>query len=431
MPVTPTEDLQDLYELDFGHSAESIIRILATFAGSMLLSALTDSSIFIAWFFAYAIGYGIYYLLFKHFLKNPSVHALPIILFFFGLLTAMFVVVPAVLIVSQDLVLQLGGFGFFAAMLIYLSRRNDTYLPVILIQMVSVYAVSLGMTFNAFGHLTNPWAIGAVGIGIFSFLLYYTQSLFVARSIKLQSRSMLRVASDAQKMAAVGQLAGGVAHDFNNVLAAILGNVELYDQTQDKDEQNRIVKEISKAADHGAQTISQLMIFTRQAHKKVTVVNLAQLVNETSDLALRLLPKGVALSQHIEDTEPSIRVDERQAKTALINLLTNALDAMPNGGRVLFSCHWETIKSPKPLVGGDELAPGKYLAISLTDTGDGIPRDIVDRVHEPFFTTKPVGKGTGLGLPAVLGFIKEFGKGLHIENLEMGTKVTLYFTPAT
>jgi signal transduction histidine kinase len=430
LKFSSAKEIERLYQLEFGHRAEWITRIICAFVGCYILYVATGLIMFLLWFVVYSAFYALYYSLYKRYMRQETRLSLPILVLLFGFLTGWFVIIPASLIISNDQTLQLAGIGYFAALMIYLSRRNDTYLPVILAQMVMVYAAAIGIVVNVYGEFDSPQEKFAVATGIATFLLYYTHALLSARSQRLRFLAYLNSANEAQKMAAIGQLAGGVAHGINNVLTVISGNLELYDASHPEKERKSLIQEMQRASNHGARTISQLMIFTRQAHKQVKDTNVAALLDQASELILSMLPTGVSLSHKISDTSITIRTDTGQAINTILNLVTNAMDALPNGGRIIISCAGIKTKSPKALIGGQTLYAGSYIALSVEDTGSGIPSDILHQVHEPFFTTKPLGKGTGLGLPAVLGFASEFGHGFEVISSHLGTKVTLYFQDA-
>jgi signal transduction histidine kinase/ActR/RegA family two-component response regulator len=213
----------------------------------------------------------------------------------------------------------------------------------------------------------------------------------------------------AQKMEAVGRLAGGVAHDFNNLLTVIKGYSELMLEELDNAHPLRTeVDEIKKAADRAASLTRQLLAFSRQQVLAPKVLDLNLIVQNMDKLLRRLLGEEVILTSVLAPTLGRVKADPGQVEQVIMNLAVNARDAMPKGGKL-------TIETSN--VDLDEnytrehvaVKPGKYVMIAVSDTGMGMPEKVQARIFEPFFTTKEVGKGTGLGLSTVYGIVKQSG----------------------
>lgn len=212
----------------------------------------------------------------------------------------------------------------------------------------------------------------------------------------------------AQKMEAIGQLAGGVAHDFNNLLTVITGNVELVTSTSELPAGTReLLGEVVVAADRATRLTRQLLAYSRKQMLRRTVFDLA----ETIDGLLTVL--GVAAGPRITietDVRPAfVLADRSQMDQVLLNLVINARDAMRREGTITISSGTERVTTARPAAMGDELPPGTYSVLRVTDSGMGIPSDLQDRVFEPFFTTKRIGEGTGLGLSMVYGLVRQTG----------------------
>ncbi|CAO4164525.1 hybrid sensor histidine kinase/response regulator [Methylorubrum populi] len=240
-----------------------------------------------------------------------------------------------------------------------------------------------------------------------------------------------RLAEDSlhqsQKMEALGQLTGGIAHDFNNLLQVILGyadslSTNLERPDADKGRMGRAVGNIREAAERASTLTQQLLSFARKQRLDGRTVHLNDLVSEMKELAGRTLGEAVTIETDLAPDLRPCRIDPTQAEVALLNVLINARDAMPEGGRVTI-----TTRNEAPVHADD---PG-CVSVSVTDTGAGIPSDVLARVMDPFFTTKEEGKGTGLGLSMVYGFAKQSGGSVQIESVVgEGTTVRLSF-PAT
>ena len=233
----------------------------------------------------------------------------------------------------------------------------------------------------------------------------------------------------AQKMEAVGQLTGGIAHDFNNLLQVIGGyipSIKEKTRTHNDPRLERQLNAVAEAAARASTLTQQLLAFSRKQKLEGRVVNLNQLVSGMSSLANRTLGDAIQFYHQLEPDLWNTRVDPTQAEMALLNILINARDAMPDGGTITVETANTTLEPEDGLAMG--LKPGRFTSISITDTGTGIAPDLLKRVMDPFFTTKEEGKGTGLGLSMVYGFAKQSGGTVIISSeLGLGTTVQLYF----
>ncbi|MBD9396622.1 ATP-binding protein [Pseudomonas sp. PDM11] len=242
---------------------------------------------------------------------------------------------------------------------------------------------------------------------------------------RIQAEEQLR---QAQKMEAIGQLTGGIAHDFNNLLAGILGSLELIQRKLPAGEHpqlGRFVDAAIASANRGASLTHRLLAFARRQSLDLRPVQVNTLVCALEDLLVRTLGEQIALEIQLADDLWPTRSDSHQLENALINLAINARDAMPDGGTL-------RIETRNTQLGESEahnyqVPPGDYLLLSVSDTGCGMPEEIIRHAFEPFFTTKPIGQGTGLGLPMVYGFVKQTGGYLHLESqVGRGTTLNLY-----
>jgi PAS domain S-box-containing protein len=231
----------------------------------------------------------------------------------------------------------------------------------------------------------------------------------------------------AQKMESVGQLTGGVAHDFNNILMVIMANIEALGEHDDLDpELRRRIDGIDKATERAADLTHQLLAFSRQQPLRPRRTNINDLVATTGSLLRRSLGEQVEIEAFLADDLWNVEIDRSQLESALVNLSINARDAMPDGGRLLIETK-NTRFDLDYIAQHPDAAVGDYVMVAVTDSGSGISPDIVDRVFEPFFTTKEVGKGTGLGLSMVYGFIKQSNGHVNVySELGKGTSFKLY-----
>ena len=232
----------------------------------------------------------------------------------------------------------------------------------------------------------------------------------------------------ARKMDAIGQLTGGIAHDFNNLLAAVLGGLGLIERRVALDEeQQKIVGMTRHAAEQGSELIARLLAFARRQKLEPARIEVAELSERVSELLAHTLGGLVQLNWKADADLWYLYADEAQLELALMNLIINARDSMPEGGTVEVAGANCTLEADNPF----GLKAGDYVRLTVADTGSGIPPEIMEQVMEPFFTTKDVGKGTGLGLSMVYGFAQQSGGAIHIESeVEKGTRVEIWLPRA-
>ncbi|MBB3020524.1 two-component system NtrC family sensor kinase [Microvirga lupini] len=226
----------------------------------------------------------------------------------------------------------------------------------------------------------------------------------------------------AQRLEAVGHLTGGVAHDFNNLLMVVKGNVDRLRRYPMEERQKRSLDAIDTAAGRGASLVRQLLSFSRQQTHEPEVVNLSRYLRDLQDMLRSSLRGDIAIDMQLPPGLWNTKVDLNELELAILNIAVNARDAMPNGGRLLIEA-WNLNLRDRDIVG----LRGDFVALSLTDTGSGIPQDVLPHVFEPFYTTKAVGKGTGLGLSQVYGFARQSGgTATALAESGRGTTITLY-----
>ncbi|HEX9824088.1 MAG TPA: PAS domain S-box protein [Actinomycetota bacterium] len=252
--------------------------------------------------------------------------------------------------------------------------------------------------------------------------------------------AQLRV-HQAQRLESLGGLAGGIAHDFNNVLAAISTYCELIrgglrglpvppDGSAGVDKLVHDIDQIRKATDRAAHLTHQLLVFSRREIAKPEILDVNETVVEMEKLLTHTIGEDVVLVTELADPAPSVEMDRGQLEQVLMNLVVNARDSMPHGGQLqIRTLDLLLDEGASSAVGG--IGPGRYLGVTVSDTGTGMSREVIDRAFEPFFTTKDEGRGTGLGLATVYGIVIESGGGIAIySEPEMGTSVKVYLPAA-
>jgi signal transduction histidine kinase len=235
----------------------------------------------------------------------------------------------------------------------------------------------------------------------------------------------------AQKMEAIGQLTGGVAHDFNNILTVITGTIEILGEAvKDRPHLVQITNMISAAAARGADLTRHLLAFARRQPLRPRSVDVNALVIEAARLLKTTLGEQIEIESMLAHDSAPAMIDPSQLSTAIINLALNARDAMPDGGKLTLET--KNVVLDENYAGmNNDVTPGNYVMIAVSDSGQGIPVSQIEKVFEPFYTTKGVGKGSGLGLSMVYGFVKQSNGHIRIYSEEgFGTTVKLYLPQA-
>jgi two-component system cell cycle sensor histidine kinase/response regulator CckA len=230
----------------------------------------------------------------------------------------------------------------------------------------------------------------------------------------------------ALRLEAVGTLAGGIAHDFNNILTIIKGYASLLPMESAHPQRvEEIAKTIDRASLRGSELVNQLLAFARKSEGAFTSTDLNQRVREIASMLRPALPQNIVFDLNLDDGLPEIHADPGQVERVLINLATNARDAMPDGGKITFSTS-QVRGEETPLPSGHENE--QYLCLRVIDTGYGMDEKTRERIFEPFFTTKAKGKGTGLGMPVVYGLMQSHNGLIDVRSEPgKGTSISLFF----
>ena len=272
------------------------------------------------------------------------------------------------------------------------------------------------------GYKHIEWTVAPEPDGVNFIAVGRDLSLAKAREVELEAaREALR---QSQKMEAMGQLTGGVAHDFNNLLTPIVGTL---DMLQRKDfigeRERRLISGAAQSADRAKVLVQRLLAFARRQPLQPVAVDIAGLVRNMADLVGSTTGPQIRVEVNAQQNLPPAKADPNQLEMALLNLAVNARDAMPRGGKLQISASAETIAEP----GASRLRPGRYIRLSVADTGVGMDEATLARAVEPFFSTKGVGKGTGLGLSMVHGLASQLGGALTIRSAPgHGTNIDLW-----
>ena len=258
--------------------------------------------------------------------------------------------------------------------------------------------------------------------------LHLLQSVAHLLAALMQRRRTEEQLAHSQRLEAVGQLTGGIAHDFNNLLTIMSGSLQLLElEHPQRPEAAELIASALRSVARGAELTSKLLAFARRQRLNPQAIDAHALLRELESMLRRTLGESIRIEVECDEALANAYADATQLDTALVNLALNARDAMPRGGELKLTAS-ERVVSPDETL--PELAAGSYVVFSVSDTGHGMNRETLARAVEPFFTTKDIGRGSGLGLSMVYGFVKQSGGYLHFDSeLGYGTRVDL-FLPA-
>jgi PAS domain S-box-containing protein len=252
------------------------------------------------------------------------------------------------------------------------------------------------------------------------------KSILVLNSDITERKKLEAQFLQAQRMESIGMLAGGIAHDLNNVLSPILMASDFLRHKLPDEESRHVISTLEESAQRGADLVKQVLSFARGIDSERVLVQTRHIMNEIANMAKQTFPKSVHIRREIQSDLWAVLGDSTQLHQVLLNFCVNARDAMPSGGTISITGHNTTLTEPRSQ-GNLTIDPGDYVTMSVSDTGTGIPDDVLIRIFEPFFTTKEVGKGTGLGLSTVLAIVKSHGGLIEVEStLGKGTTFSVY-----
>ncbi len=415
--------LMQLRKSEFGYATEVAVRYVLVISGASALYLYSGVWYGLVWAAAYLFSQFLTYVALYR--AKPPYRHLDYAFGIGGLLltSTIFVTLPVGVFMFCDPVLAYGGGMALVALCVFSLWREDP--PVVLLP----YDLGLAwVTAALIGWAAYPVGQGILAQGIVIVLTitavsYYSFALVANTRTRQQLRSAAKRGIEAQKMEAIGRLSGGIAHDFNNILTVLQGNLELYQEINDPEERSRLIQEAHQASRRAAGLVAQLLAYARRAPLTPRDVSVAATIDELAALSARLLPANISVFPAIPLTDVSVRADHDQLISALLNLIQNARDAMPDRGEITISARAIIVGVATRSLG---LRSGRYVRFSIADTGTGMPPEVAARAVEPFFSTKPVGEGSGLGLSTAKGFAEQSGGTLTIKSDEKGTEVALY-----
>jgi len=231
----------------------------------------------------------------------------------------------------------------------------------------------------------------------------------------------------SEKLSAIGQLAGGVAHDFNNQLGGILGYAEILRNETVDAEHREYIESIIRITSRAADLTGQLLSFARKGKNTADVIDVNRAVKETVSMVIRSIDKRIVVTTHLAKKPMLIKGDSSQIQNAILNLAINARDALDGKGEISFSTELVLLDEAHCAAHSEKMLPGHYVKLCVADTGCGMPPELLSKIFEPFFTTKPLGKGTGMGLAAVFGIVNMHGGAIEVHSeINVGSTFSLY-----
>lgn len=256
-----------------------------------------------------------------------------------------------------------------------------------------------------------------------SLILDVTSEVEIADELLRQQRML----GQAQKMEAIGRISGGIAHDFNNILAVMVGGAQLLEDTEAKEQRADLASEIVDAGKRGSQLTRQLLSFARRSTLNPATIDLNHSIKGMSALVARVLPESISLETVLGAGLWKAEIDNAFFENCILNLCINSRDAMPNGGRLTIETSNVRVTSDYARERAEDIDPGRYVLIAVTDTGVGIPETELEKVTEPFYSTKAPELGSGLGLAMVDGFVRQSNGTLRIySEIGVGTSIKVY-----
>lgn len=419
-------EIDRLVQIDYGYPHEIFVQVTVLIAVAIAMYAYDGTPLGAYWVFSFLATDALYLAVMK---SRPQVctsrdytYAGAAIL----ISLVVFLWLPVHFATRDDIPLKVAGFLTLGLAMLIIIRRADTGLWLVLSEISLVILATLYASTGLAFIMTNTAAMAVVGIAGVGFLGYFAVVALAHRKSRLDAHLAAQRSIQAQKMEATGQLVGGVAHDFNNILTAVIGNLELYSEVDLAQDKDQFVAEARNSAMIAAKLIKQLMAYSRLSKLEASETHLADTFEQLQTLSRRLLPKSITLEFVTPKAGLKINVDPNQLITALINLLVNARDALDDKGWVVVDCQEVGVDGRNARLNGYSLEDGLYVEIRVKDNGPGVDRSIIDNVTTPFFTTKPVGKGSGLGLSMVEGFARQSGGGLLITSSSAGACFSVF-----
>ena len=405
-PTDPRDVVSALKEADFGTPTELILRFSVVLILGAVIAICANLPITWLWLLLYPTTEALYYLQLHRALRQPSQMNMRLAVLAYMVAAATFVAFPMFCVHLSNLTLVAVMAIAQIGMVLYTCWRPRISKPIAVFDVLMVFGMA-GNAVIAFWDITTElWAHFVLTASLLSLAAYYAMTIHRILALHDEWEERRLRAAETMKAEALGRLVGGVAHDFNNILTVVIGNLELHKEVPPGPERDVLLDEAREAALRAARLTGQLLAYGRKAPLTPTVASLQAHVDAVEPLLRRLLPASVALDIRIPASIQYVALDRAQFTAALLNLVSNAADAFDTRRGKIWIKAW--------LVRED--SQQKEFALSVIDTAGGLPPEIEADVLEPYFTTKPIGSGSGLGLPMVNGFAEQSGGRLILQN---------------
>lgn len=428
--LSDLSDLDRLWFAQFGQMAEVWPRVVCVIASAIGLWAYDGSLAGPIWAVAYLSG-----LLVSYYTMRPANPNAPAAI---GLgyashiyIVLAFAAFPLMLIAAEDLVLTFCGiFGIVGLGAFTLFREE----PPSAVQPLDIVVGWAAIVIIAVKYIPNVDSLAAQGVMAMLCVVvggYYTLALLTTRSMREDLRTTMTHENEAHEMAAVGRLSGGMAHDFNNILTAVQGSLELYHEVPPGPERDALVDEARAASARATTLVSQLLAFARRAPMDPAPQSAAQVLDTALEEAQRALPSDVQIDVRLPDQPVQVLADVEGLRAALSHLVRNAGEAVGAQGTIVLAADVARGSAIDADNSVSETLQNAHVCFSVSDDGPGMTDKVLSRATEPFFTTKTVGYGSGLGLSTAQGFAEQAGGALRIKSSDNGTRVTLHLPLAS
>lgn len=417
--------MERLFALEYGEMAELIIRFAGIFAGSVWLYLYTGWPVALLWSAVYFVLHAVYFRFLTSRMARATERDLTVARAIYIALLVAVLWLPAVMAGQDDTVLTFAGAVLIATAVAFLVRRADRSRRFLLCQIGVIGAMWTTIFVLKASRLDSQLQQAAILIAAVAAALYLAQAMLISRRTRLEAEAAAERAAQEQKISAIDRLAGGVAHEFNNVLTVLKGNLELYRELDDPAEREEVLREAFLAIDRAERVVRQLQVYARNAQVQPSVIECNAALDRACGLIAPTIPAHITLKRSYGPPH-HVETDEALLTAALVNLVRNAMDAMPRAGTIAVASRPVTVEAALSLADSADLAPGTYACLSVSDQGKGIPAAHLKRVLDPFYTTRAVGQGTGLGLSMVQGFVRGAGGGMTLDSGPQGTRVCLY-----
>lgn len=424
--VDTSRAFHHLYSFEYGEPLELALRFSLITGATILFTLATGWILGMIWL---AIYYPLHIVNFAYFRwrwNNPTEFDVKIGSLLFLALIPAFLWLPGMLLLQESLSMQVVGAAAILGTFLWLIRRSELSLQLLIGEILVIAvctAVLMAFALPRISTFAEQVAVAMCGVGL---VIYFALTMLMTRRHHKRAEEAAHQSAEAEKMKALGHLAGGVAHDFNNVLTATIGNLELSNEVMTDAERAQCVEEALLAARSGEALVRKLMAYGRAPDATETGVELSEVLDDLKILSKRLLPAPIRLNTSATQSDLVVPVSGHALTTVLLNLVVNARDALPGRGTISVTIAAQQVRQSRMMLDGAPIKPGDYVRFDVADNGPGMPPEILRRALEPFFTTKPQGQGTGLGLPLVADFARNAGGGITIATSPEGTCVTVY-----